>query len=144
MAQLHGGCHCGGLELGIELPRPAQTYAPRACDCDFCRKHAAAYVSDPYGSLLVRVRDTAAEGRYRQGSGSAEMLLCRNCGVLLGALYRHENALLGVANVRTLESRGEFAPEQTVSPRLLSAEQKVGRWREIWFPNVNIISAARC
>jgi hypothetical protein len=140
MAQLRGGCHCGGLELRIELPRPAQDYAPRACDCDFCRKHAAAYVSDPHGSLLVHIRDTAAQGRYRQGSGSAEMLLCRNCGVLLGALYQHEHALLGVANVRALESRAQFASEQTVSPRSLSAQQKVSRWREIWFQQVTVVA----
>jgi hypothetical protein len=68
------------------------------------------------------------------------MLLCRNCGVLLGALYQHDTSLLGVANVRTLESCAEFAAEQAVSPRSLSAEQKVSRWREIWFRRVTVLT----
>jgi hypothetical protein len=140
VTQLRGGCHCGALGLRIELPQPLQTYAPRACDCGFCRAHGAAYVSDPRGSLLLQVHNPTAEGRYRQGSGSAEMLLCRNCGVLLGALYQHEGVLFGVANVRALESRAEFAAEQQVSPRSLSPEQKVSRWREIWFPRVTLLT----
>src|SRR5690348_18095264 len=60
------------------------SYHPRACDCDFCRKNAAAYVSDPQGSLGIRVQDARCLGNYRQGSGVAECIFCAKCGVLIG------------------------------------------------------------
>jgi hypothetical protein len=50
-----GGCHCRNIILRIELPNSPGSYNPRACDCDFCGKHAASYVSDAHGSLLVEI-----------------------------------------------------------------------------------------
>ena len=55
--QLSGGCHCGNLRLQVELTRIPGEYSPRACDCDFCCKHGAAWLSDPQGSLRISVRD---------------------------------------------------------------------------------------
>jgi len=31
-----------------------------------------------------------------------------------------------------------FGEEKSVSPKLLSAEDKVGRWKENWFANVTV------
>jgi|SRR5580658_24863 hypothetical protein len=138
MSPLTGGCHCGSIAVEVALSGAASSYAPRACDCDFCRKHGAAYVSDPRGSLLLQVRESDHLGHYRQGSGSAEMLVCRHCGVLLGALYREPQSLLAAVNVRVLEACADFAAPHPVSPQTLSAAQKVQRWRELWFADVRI------
>lgn len=70
MHRLSGQCHCQAIQLELQLPQPPASYQPRACDCDFCRKHAAAYVSDPDGALRIRARPGAL-GLYRQGSGKA-------------------------------------------------------------------------
>ena len=43
MLSLSGACHCGALRLQLTLPGDPADYAPRACDCDFCRKHGAAF-----------------------------------------------------------------------------------------------------
>src|SRR5260221_14679366 len=98
MRAMTGGCHCGNIAVEMELPRAARTYSPRACDCDFCRKHGAAYVSDPQGCLRVRIRDGRDSGTYRQGSEIADCLFCRNCDVLVGANYRSEGKIYGVVN----------------------------------------------
>jgi hypothetical protein len=135
--KLAGGCHCGNIRVELELARTAGTYNPRACDCDFCRKHRAAYVSDPQGSLLILVRDERDCTRYAQGSGQAELLLCRNCGVLVGPLYPEAGRLYGAVNANVLEGVA-FGAQQPVSPRTLSAEDKVKRWKELWFSNVTI------
>src|SRR5215469_1071267 len=108
MPQVEGGCHCGNITVRVELERAPDAYAPRACDCEFCRKHGAAWVSDPRGSLLIQIRDEADTGRYAQGDRLAEMLLCRNCGVLVGALWR-EQRLYGVVNASVLAQRVAFA-----------------------------------
>ena len=137
MHKLSGGCHCGNIRVELELTRSAGTCNPRACDCDFCRKHRAAYVSDPQGSLLVRFKDERDTGRYAQGSGQAELLLCRNCGVLVGALFRGPGRLYAAVNANVVEGVA-FGAQQPVSPRTLSADDKVKRWKELWFSNVTL------
>jgi hypothetical protein len=140
MHVLSGGCHCGNVLVTVELTRTPGTYSPRACECDFCRKHGAAYVSDSQGALRIRVSDEQFAGRYRQGSGVAELLFCRNCGVLIGALYRGGQQLYGVVNAGVLDGRDGFGAEQPVSPQLLSPRDKVTRWQNIWFADVSIVT----
>jgi hypothetical protein len=136
MPEISGGCYCGNIRLTVFLSQDLSAYIPRACDCDFCRKHGAAYVSDPAGTLRIRVTDERELSRFRQGSNTAEMLLCRTCGVLVGAVYEEAAELFGTVNAQSLECRASFGTEQSVSPKALAAERKVQRWREIWFPKV--------
>jgi hypothetical protein len=138
MHKVSGGCQCGNIQVEIELSAAPGELHPRACDCSFCRKHGAAYVSDPKGSLLIRIKDAREKSTYRQGSGLAEFLLCRNCGVLVGVFHRDDQQLHATVNVKALECATAFAAEQTVSPQKLSADQKVQRWREVWFSRVEI------
>lgn len=138
MYSLNGGCHCGNVQVKLELTRQPAAYHPRACDCDFCRKHAAAYLSDPRGTLAIRVRDASNMGAYRQGNSLAECLVCRNCGVMVGVIYRRGGPVIGAVNVKAIEGGANFAAEQPVSPKALSGEEKIARWQDIWFPNVII------
>lgn len=141
MQRVSGGCHCGNVGVDLEITREPFTYRPRACDCDFCRKHGAAYISDPQGALTIGIRDARQTVNYRQGSGRAECLFCSNCGVLVGALYRKENRIYGVVNVRIVADQTSFGAEQPASPKMLSESEKIRRWQEIWFANVTIAIA---
>ncbi len=120
------------------LTRDVQDYAPRACDCDFCRKHGAAWLTDPAGSLRLHQRGSDAAVHYRQGSDQAEFLLCAHCGVLVMATYRSDGRLFAALNVRAIEGAPAFAPEQVAQPRLLSAQDKPLRWQQLWFADVSI------
>ena len=91
--------------------------------------------------MCISVQDERLLGRYRQGSGTAELLLCRNCGVLVGACYRDGQRLYGVVNAGALADGAQLGAQRVVSPRQLSAAEKVQRWREIWFADVSIIAA---
>jgi hypothetical protein len=124
----------------MDLTREPGAYNPRACDCTFCRKHGASYVSDAKGSLAIRIADQHHVGKYRQDGGLAEFLLCRTCGVLVGVLYSHDGRLYGAINTNVTDARESFGAEQTVSPKKLSGNEKVQRWQELWFPNVNLIN----
>src|SRR5579871_2878734 len=137
MHALHGGCHCGNIRLELSLSQTPTVYGPRACDCDFCRKHAAAYVSDPAGALAIRIQDASQTARYRQGSGQAEFLLCTRCGVLTAVLYQDAGRTYAAVNARACDAAG-FGPEQSVSPKQLAAGEKSARWRSLWFPDVSI------
>jgi len=131
---LTGSCHCHRLQLALHGSlQPAET-SPRACDCSFCQAHAAAWVSDSEGELVVTASDAEALGRYRQGSESAEFLFCRHCGVLLAVVFATDDGMRGAVNVRCLADAGEFAPTQTVSPQQLPPEERRERWRRLWTP----------
>jgi len=133
-----GGCDCGNLYLEMELSEPSDSYHPRACDCRFCSKHAAAYVSDPKGSLCIKVREPDRLGRYRQGSGTAECLLCTRCGVLIGVTYQEGELRYAAVNVRALGDATSFGRPNVVSPKALTVDERVQRWKQLWFSNVRL------
>jgi len=136
MHNVNGGCYCGNICVELQLTAEPATYRPRACDCDFCCKHGAVYVSDARGSLLIRVQDKSGVSKFRQGNELADFLLCRTCGVLVAVLLRSEESLHGTVNVKALENAAAFGAPQTVSPKKLSGDEKVKRWRGVWFSNV--------
>jgi hypothetical protein len=134
-----GACHCGNIVVELALAAPPGSYRPRVCDCEFCRKHGAAYVSDPKGSVQIGIRETRELVKYRQGSRSADFLLCRSCGVLVAVLYDHRERLYAAINARAVDSSAHWAEEQSVSPMELSAAEKAERWRDVWFADVKIL-----
>lgn len=139
MHTLTGGCHCGNITIAMELRRLPKAYQPRACDCEFCRKHGAAYVADPEGDLRFKIKDMQRIVRYRQGSGQADFLLCGGCGVLVGVVYQDGDQLRGVVNVHAMDAHADWDAEQPASPKLLSAEEKAARWRTLWFARVSLV-----
>jgi len=138
MSTVLGGCDCGNLSLELELSKPSGSYRPRVCDCRFCRKHAASYVSDPEGSLRIKARETELLGRYRQGSDTAEFLLCARCGVLIGVSYREGERRYAAVNVHAIGDGTTFGSPTVVSPKALSVDERVRRWKHLWFSNVRL------
>jgi len=136
--KLNGGCHCGNIRVEMGLPRAPATYNPRACDCDFCRKHGAAYVSDPQGSMRMQVKDAHQLNKYHQGSGLADCLICRNCGVLVGIVHRADERLYGAINSKVMDGSSRFGEEMPVSPKTLPDDEKIKRWKNLWFADMSI------
>ena len=138
--QLLGGCSCGNIRLHVKLSKPANGFGPRDCDCSFCRKHGAMYLSDPNGSLQIQVNDTALVGEHRQGpEGQANFMFCKCCGVLTNVLHKcaEDGRLIGAVNSRAMNKFDKlFAEPVTVSPKLLTIEEKLQRWKMNWFGNV--------
>ena len=134
-ALLHeGGCHCGSLRWEFATAKAIAEMQPRACDCDYCTRHRAAWVSDPAARLRIHA-GAAQLQRYRQGSGQAEFLLCRVCGVLVAVIARGDDGrLLGAVNRNAFDQRGAFVAETAVSPRRLAAQAKLERWSQLWTP----------
>jgi hypothetical protein len=137
--RLDGGCHCGNILVDLQIAGAPETYHPRACDCDFCRKHRAAYVSDPHGSLAIHIKDPALSSRYHQGHGVTDFLICSNCGVLVAVLHRSDECLYAAINANAIGGSTGFGAEQPVSPKALNDIQKIERWRDLWFPHVEVI-----
>lgn len=130
-----GRCSCGKTEFEVLLSQPLSQYGPRACDCDFCQQHQAVYLSDPKGSFNV----TAGEElvlREQHPGGKARFLFCDECNSLIGVSYREGDAVYGAANSRWLDERSQMGELVVVSPRKLPLEERVTRWKALWFPVV--------
>ena len=129
-----GGCHCSALRFEFSTTQALAAFSPRACDCDFCMRHRAAWVSDAAGVLRIEA-DDARLRRYRHGSGQADFLLCAECGVLVAVIARTDGGrLLGAANRNAFDGREAFADETSVSPQQLGPEAKLSRWSQLWTP----------
>lgn len=142
MHTLNGGCHCGNISVALEFSRAPDSVNPRTCDCEYCRGHGAAWVSDAQGALRIRIRDESQAGKYRQGSGQAEFLFCANCGVLVAVLYCTDARRYAAVNAKAIGSGTAFGPEQAASPKSLPADEKARRWQEVWFADVSFTSAS--
>ena len=137
MFEVGGECHCGNIRIQLGLLEMPGSYNPRVCNCDFCVKHDAAYISDARGYLRLQIADPQQSSTFRQGDELAEMLLCSRCGSLVGATYRDNGQTFATVNVRLIRGTA-FGAEQPVSPKNLSSGEKVLRWTKLWFRDVRI------
>lgn len=140
MQTMQGSCYCGNITFSAGLTAPAESYEPRACDCDFCMKHGAAWMTDAQGTLEISVKDGSKLSKFRQGSESADFLSCAKCSVLVAVVYNESSVNYGAINSRAVTGV-QFLPSKTVSPKKLAAQDKTARWKEIWFKNVRITMA---
>jgi len=134
--ELSGGCHCGNIRFKLTLTGALAQRHPRACDCDFCRTHGASYISDPQGTLQIDVADESLLQKYKQGSGIADFLICKACGVLVGVSYQEGGRIYATVNSKAIDAGAQFAQETPVSPKLLATSKKLERWQENWFHDV--------
>ena len=107
----HGGCHCGNLRLILRLSQlPADTQL-RACACSFCHAHNTRTTSDPHGSVDFHAADWSLVQPYRFGTGTAEFLICKRCGVYIGAIDEAASGTRSVININFLEDRAAFTQQ---------------------------------
>ena len=138
---LHGSCHCGCIGVEFSTCQVAATIRPRVCDCSFCQKHGAAYISDPAGKLRLTIANPSAVHTYRQGSEVARFQLCGECGVLVAVTFEHGGRVYGAVNAICLDGSAILGTAVSASPQLLGSEAKVARWLQAWVPDVQFVVA---
>lgn len=73
-----GGCHCGAVRFEAQLPEPP--VPALQCNCSICSMTRFLHIIVPHSDFeLVTGRHVLAS--YRFGTGRAEHLFCRFCGV---------------------------------------------------------------
>lgn len=135
-----GACHCRALELRLESDYTSLELGLRADNCSFCVKHQAKFTSDPQGELFIAARDANLVGRYRFDTKTADFLLCRDCGVFVGAVMLAP--ALAVVNVNVLDARDTFLQNELRVSSFdgESKEQRLARRASRWTPLVEFIS----
>jgi hypothetical protein len=76
--KIGGGCHCTAVRFEAEITGPPLPALD--CNCSICAMTGFLHIIIPHRAFeLVAGRDSLAS--YRFGTGAAEHLFCRNCGV---------------------------------------------------------------
>ncbi len=97
-------CHCGAVELEIELPDGIVD--PRRCDCSICRRKGAVVAS----VLLSGIRIVKGENiltLYQFNTHTAKHFFCSICGIYTHHQRRSNPHLYGY-NVGCLEGVNPF------------------------------------
>ncbi len=130
-----GRCHCGAIGFAYRTALPGERWNIRACQCTFCRAHDALSTSDPHGELDYRVSEAGMLQRYRFGGRTADFLICRRCGVYIGAQMQAEGRGWGVLNVRALRlPPANLPPAEPMSYDGESALERQQRRERRWTP----------
>ncbi len=132
---ISGGCHCGNVTFRLAASRPPEALPVRACGCGFCRRHGARSTSDPDGRITFAVADPAGLNRYRFGLKTADFLVCRDCGVYVGALMPDGERAFAIINVNACDQPQRFL--QKLVAMDYGAEDAAGRQarrRARWTP----------
>lgn len=130
-----GGCHCGAIGYRYTTAAAPPEWSIRACQCAFCRAHDALSTSDPAGTLAFIAGDASLLQRYRFALRTADFLLCRNCGVYIGAEIDTPSGRYGIINTQTLQPVPEDIAD--VAPISYDNEDtggRVSRREQRWTP----------
>lgn len=77
--KLAGGCHCGAVRFEIAIDESVRLEL-LDCNCSICAKSGYLHLIVPHRDFhLLRGRDQLTS--YRFGTGAAEHLFCRICGI---------------------------------------------------------------
>ena len=130
-----GGCHCGNLSYVFAASAPLETLGLRADMCSFCRAHGARNTSDPSGTIRIAVRDGGKLNRYRFGLKTADFLVCRDCGVYIGALLEDGGKGWFTVNANTFREKPPL--DFPAVPHDFDAEDvpgRIARRKQKWTP----------
>lgn len=137
-----GRCHCGNLEVIFETKVPPEQLPVRKCSCSFCSKHGARNTSDPQGSVQITIRNPEQVIRYRFGLKTADFLICKRCGVYVGAVMQTGERSYATTNVNTFTAAARFAQEPVVVSYEGETEAKrIARREANWTPVLSIMEA---
>ncbi len=129
-----GACHCGALTASFETRKTPDQIQVRACQCAFCRRRSGKTVSDPEG----RLRFQAAPGklnRYRFATGTADFLICRDCGGYVGVVQEIDGQLYGVLNVAGTDIRAlAERPSEPMDYDAETVQSRATRRQHVWSP----------
>ena len=100
---INGRCHCGNIRIRLDWPGNPKEIPARACSCSFCTRHGGVWTSNPAAALDLEIADPKAVSRYAFGTGTAEFLVCQDCGVVPVATSTIDYRVHAVVNVNCFE-----------------------------------------
>jgi hypothetical protein len=134
-----GSCHCGAIGFVLQTAIEPPNWSIRACQCSFCRAHNALSTSDPAGKIAFVASRPESLQKYRFGLRTADFLLCRECGVYIGAIIESAGGAFGIVNVHSLnDTPADLAEVAPISYDTEDVGGRVARREQRWTPVVDV------
>ena len=136
MTKYGGSCHCGAISVELETNTDPAKIEVRECQCSFCRSHGAVSASDPNGRIRYIENTEDAIHLYRFGTRSCDFIICRHCGVYIGAVMNDpETNGYSTTQIKLFEDRALFTktsrhPDYDDE----TLEKRLARRRRNWTP----------
>ena len=126
---IQGSCGCGQWHVKVSVDRSLADLNPRICDCDYCKAHPAAVISDPSMEIdLAGGRATFDQNGDRQ----AKFYRCEECGDLLAVRCLIGDVLRRTVNSNLFSETYQFGEPIQIQPWLLSGKERLERWGKLW------------
>lgn len=129
-----GTCHCDNIRYTLCTDKSPKDITLRICRCDFCLRHRPRYWSDPEGNLDIAIREPQNIQRYRFGHGTADFVLCRNCGVFAFAITATGSGYSAVANLNLALKKDDALPEAFIEALTETEDERNRRRSRNWTP----------
>lgn len=128
---ISGFCHCANLSFELQTRAPPKDIRARACDCNFCRIHAARNWSDPQGTAVIRIAEEKHLRKHRFALRTADFYICMTCGTYLGAVLVADDGVWSTVNLRLTklpvgEEVATYGAEDTL--------ERIERRKRTWTP----------
>ncbi len=133
---MFGCCSCKNIEVRWQVDD--LHFTPRACQCEYCKAKAAAYISVRNSNFEVMIHRSAQHRIIRQGTNQAAFHECTACGDLVFVTARIDDFDYGVLNAMCMKDALGFETAIPTNFSWQSALQKKERWRESWCCPVKI------
>ena len=112
MTVYKGSCHCGAVTVELKTVTNPAEIEIRECRCSFCRAHGAVSASDPNGQIRYIEQAPGDIVRYQFGSKTCDFIICRHCGVYLGATMEDDGSLgYSTTQIKNFEDRALFSKQ---------------------------------
>lgn len=129
-----GSCHCGAIGYVFTTSIPPSEWVIRAYQCSFCRAHGGRSTSDPNGSVRFVLSEPSLLSRYRFALKITDFIVCKACGVYVGAVMPSPQSAVAVINLNTLVAPPDLPQAQPVSYEGESPSERQARRERSWTP----------
>ncbi len=113
----------------MDFPGQLSELTPRICDCEYCKQYPSTVISHP--RLRVKFKGGDVEVRTN-GARLANFNYCTKCKILLAVTSIIDAQVLGAVNSELFRDVSIFGAPKRIQPYLLSDEQKIERWGQLW------------
>lgn len=124
--------HCDCNNISIRWHCIDHSLVPRACQCDYCSSHRAAYVSKSASRVEINIQQPQYHRSIQHGSHSAVFHECSHCRQVVFVTADIDGVLYGALNARLLDNKISYTSPVATDFSEHSGEQKRQRWSKNW------------
>jgi hypothetical protein len=126
---IRGTCNCGQWQVSVRVNKSAGDLNPRICDCEYCKAHPSALISDP----SMEIDFTGGRATFDQnGDRLAKFYRCESCGDLLAVGCYLSDVLRGAVSSQLFGNTYRFGEPILIQPWKLSGKERLERWGKLW------------